>query len=217
MGCAVGAGHARGQVAAPHVPGQDTDTVRLRAAGWAGCHRSDSRVIGQHGSHSGPYRTCGTRQGALLLESPSTHCGCDLAQRDADDSPVRVVLVFEGDRSHFSQRDALLSELVRAVTGEPLPYATLMYVWCNQREPGTVIASPRTGRVRTMVVESGAARLNRWLDYERDIRADFERAFGEPPGALVGVALMSDSDNTRSTAQAWYGPIRLQRTSMRKP
>lgn len=142
---------------------------------------------------------------------PELIAGSDMAVREADDSPVRIVLVFEGDRSRFSPRDQMLSELARAVTGEELPYATLMYVWCNRREPGTVIPSPRTGRIRKLVVESGATGLNRWLDYERDIRADYEKAFGEPPGALVGIGLMSDSDNTRATANAWYGPLRLGR------
>ncbi len=140
---------------------------------------------------------------------PQLIAGADMATRDADDSPVRVVLFFEGDRSHFSPRDAMLSELVRTLTGEAMPYATLMYVWCNKREPGTVINSPRTGRVRTVVVESGAGKLNQWLDYERNIRADYERAFGEKPGALIAIGIMSDSDNTRATTQAWYGPVRL--------
>jgi hypothetical protein len=144
---------------------------------------------------------------------PELIAGSDLAVREADDSPVRIVLVFEGDRSRFSPRDQLLSELARAVTGEELPYATLMYVWCNQREPGTVIPSPRTERIRRLVVESGATSLDRWLDYERDIRADYEKAFGEPPGALVGIGLMRDSDNTRSTTNAWYGPLRFGRST----
>ena len=140
---------------------------------------------------------------------PQLIAGADMGLREADDSPVRVVLVFEGDRSRFSAADAMLSELVRTVTGEELPYATLMYVWCNKREPGSVVRSTRTGRIRTLVVESGPRKLDQWLDYDRDIRADFERAFGEAPGALVGVGIMSDSDNTRSTARAWYGPVRL--------
>jgi Protein of unknown function (DUF3047) len=143
--------------------------------------------------------------------------GADMALRDADDSPVRIVLVFEGDRSRFSTRDALLSELALTLTGEEMPYATLMYVWCNKREPGTVIKSPRTDRVRKLVVESGARKLNQWLDYDRNIRADFERAFGEKPGALVGIGIMSDSDNTRSTASAWYGPLRLGPVLARPP
>lgn len=133
----------------------------------------------------------------------------DLALRERDDAPVRIVLAFEGDRSRFSARDAALSELARALTGDELPYATLMYVWCNQRPAGTVIPSPRTDRIRKLVVESGPRRLNQWLDYERDIRADYERVFGEPPGALVGIAIMTDSDNTHSHTQAWYGPVRL--------
>jgi hypothetical protein len=131
----------------------------------------------------------------------------DLATREKDDAPVRLVLVFEGDRSRFSARDAALSELARLLTGEQLPYATLMYVWCNRREPGTVITSPRTDRIRKLVVESGHAHLNEWRDYERDIRADYQRVFGEAPGALVGMAIMTDSDNTRSRARAWYGPV----------
>jgi hypothetical protein len=133
-----------------------------------------------------------------------------MALRDSDDSPVRVVLVFEGDRSRFSSRDAMLSELMRTLTGEEMPYATLMYVWCNRRQPGTLITNPRTDRIRKLVVESGPTNLDQWLDYRRDIRADFERAFGEPPGALVGVGIMSDTDNTRSTARAWYGPVQLE-------
>ena len=50
-----------------------------------------------------------------------------------------------------------------------------------------MITSPRTDRIRKLVVESGAKQLDQWLDYERDIRADYERAFGEAPGALVGI------------------------------
>ena len=133
----------------------------------------------------------------------------DMALRDADDSPVRVVLVFEGDRGKFSMKNAMLSELAQAMTGEPMPYATLMYVWCNTRAPGSVIINPRTDRIRKLVLESGEGRLNQWLDYRRDITADFEAAFGEAPGALLGVGIMTDSDNTRSKAQAWYGPMTL--------
>ncbi|MEI6762133.1 MAG: DUF3047 domain-containing protein [Betaproteobacteria bacterium] len=133
----------------------------------------------------------------------------DMALRDADDSPVRLVLVFEGDRSKFSMKNAMLSELAQTMTGEPMPYATLMYVWCNSRTPGSVIINPRTDRIRKLVLESGEGRLNQWLDYRRDIAADFEQAFGEAPGALVGIGLMTDTDNTRSKTKAWYGPIRL--------
>jgi hypothetical protein len=133
----------------------------------------------------------------------------DLAERDKADSPVRVVLAFEGDRTRFSAKNAMLSELSHVLTGEPMPYATLMYVWSNDCAPGTVIVNPRTDRIRKLVVESGDKHLNRWIDYERNIQADFELAFGEPPGALVGIGIMTDSDNTHSSTRAWYGQPEL--------
>lgn len=133
----------------------------------------------------------------------------DMAEADREDSPVRLILAFEGDRSRFSAKNAMLSDLTEALTGEPLPYATLMYVWANHRPVGAVIVNPRTDRVRKLVVESGAQRLKQWLSYQRDVRADFEKAFGEAPGALLGIAIMTDSDNTRSQVRAWYGDIRL--------
>jgi hypothetical protein len=133
----------------------------------------------------------------------------DMAERDRDDSPVRLILAFEGDRSRFSAKNAMLSDLTEALTGEPLPYATLMYVWSNQAPVGSVIVNPRTDRVRKWVLESGPAHVQQWRQYQRDVRADFEKAFGEAPGALVGMAIMTDSDNTRSHVRAWYGDIRL--------
>lgn len=140
---------------------------------------------------------------------PELIAQADAALRDADDSPVRIVLAFEGDRAKLSAKNRALSELAQALTGEPMPYATLMYIWCGKRAPGSVVINPRTDRIRAVVVESGVANLNQWLEYERDIRADFEKAYGEAPGALVGIGLMTDSDNTRTSTAAWYGAVQL--------
>lgn len=139
---------------------------------------------------------------------PALLDGGDLASRDLDDTPVRVVLAFEGDRSRLSARDQMFSELVRSLSGEDLPYATLMYVWSKHRPVGTVIHGPRTDRIRKLVVDSGPQHLGQWRAHRRHLAEDFQRVFGEPAGALVGVGVMSDTDNTRSHARAWYGPIR---------
>lgn len=144
---------------------------------------------------------------------PELITSADMGVRETDDSPVRLVLAFEGDRSKFSARNALLNELVRTLTHEEMPYATLMYVWCNQRPVESVIVNPRTDRIQKIVVESGPHQLQRWRNYERDIRADFEKAFGEAPGPLVAIGLMTDSDNTRTNTRAWYGNVQLVQSS----
>lgn len=133
----------------------------------------------------------------------------DMGVSATDDSPVRIVLAFDGDRSKFSARNTMLSELAHTLTGEALPYATLMYSWCVHCKGGEVITNPRTDRIRIQVVESGSDNLGRWRDYDRDIKVDFEAAFGEPPGALVAIGVMTDADNTKSQATAWYGPLKL--------
>lgn len=75
--------------------------------------------------------------------------GANLTAAELSDSPARLVLAFSGDRSRFSARNAMLSELSRALIGEELPYATLMYVWRIDLPLGQVLHSPRTDRVRT--------------------------------------------------------------------
>ena len=140
---------------------------------------------------------------------PALIDGADMARPEKSDSPVRLVLAFDGERSRLSPRGHMLSELARALTGEEMPYATLMYVWSSHHAPGTVLKSSRTDRIRKLVLESGPNRLNRWLDYERDIRADFVQAYGEEPGRLIAVGIMTDTDNTRASTQAWYGPVML--------
>lgn len=133
----------------------------------------------------------------------------DIGVSGQDDAPVRIVLAFDGDRSKLPAKFRMQSELSRALLGEDMPYATLTYVWCNTRPVGTVLVSPRTDRVRKIVVESGPSRVGQWLDYQRDVEADFQRAFGEAPGALIGIALMTDADNTGDQINAWYGPLSL--------
>lgn len=135
--------------------------------------------------------------------------GADLTRRETHDSPVRLVLAFEGDRSEFSMKNAMLSELSLTLTGEEMPYATLMYVWCNACAKETLYVNPRTDRIREIVLETGSENVGQWLSYQRDIQADYLKAFGQAPGALVGVGIMTDTDNTRQSAVAWYGPVSL--------
>ena len=134
--------------------------------------------------------------------------GFDLRARDTDDAVARVIVTFDGDRARFTARDAILSELALLLTGEPLPYATIEYVWDARLPAGTVLASSYSTRVRYIVAESGPARLSRWVDIERDVQADFARAYNEPPAPITGVGLMTDANDTFATARAWYGPMR---------
>lgn len=135
--------------------------------------------------------------------------GADVADRYADDAPVRVVLAFEGDTSTLPMRDQMFIERAKLLTGQDLPYATLMYVWCNKNATEAVVPNAHFSRVRKIVVQSGEGGAKEWLSYRRDIVADYERAFGRKPGRLIAIGVMSDSDNTKQLSRSWYGDIRL--------
>jgi hypothetical protein len=140
---------------------------------------------------------------------PQTIPTADLRRAEAADSPVRVVFAFSGDVSTLSMRNRLQFQLAESLMGESPPYATLMYVWDNRAELETIVPSARSDRVRKIVVERGEGNLKRWVTYRRPLMADFERAFGERPGRLVGIALITDTDNTGTKAEACYGDVRL--------
>lgn len=135
--------------------------------------------------------------------------GASVADVDREDAPARVLFGFGGDIGKLPARTRMLFDLAEALTGEQPPYATLMYVWDASAPVGTVIVSRRSDRVRKIVVDSGPLNLRRWRDHQRDLRADFRLAFGEDPGPLQSIAVMTDSDNTRSRAHAWYGAVTL--------
>jgi hypothetical protein len=70
-----------------------------------------------------------------------------------------------------------------------------------------MVPNPYTDRVMMFVVESGTAKLNQWMNEERNVYEDYKKAFGEEPPMISAVAIMTDTDNTGETATAHYGDI----------
>jgi hypothetical protein len=139
--------------------------------------------------------------------------GADNLDRHAEDSPVRLMLFFDGDKRRLPPRDQIALEMAEMVSGQSVPYATLVYMWENRQPVGTVIDSAHTGRIKMVVAGSGHDRLGQWKHFERDYVADFERAFGERPGRLIGIGIMTDTDNTGAEIEAFYGDIELRSAS----
>ena len=143
--------------------------------------------------------------------------GADTTQRSGDDSPVRIVLAFDGDKSTLPLRDKMMFEKARLISGRELPYATLMYIWENRQPVESVIGNALTSRVRKLVVASGEQGLKSWQSYRRNYVDDYRKVFGAEPGRLIGVAILSDTDNTEEKAVAWYGDIRVLRAATTAP
>jgi len=60
------------------------------------------------------------------------------------------------------------------------------------------------------VVASGKGGLGTWQSVRRDVAADYRRAYGADPGPVLGVAVMTDTDNTGEKAVGEYADIRFE-------
>lgn len=137
--------------------------------------------------------------------------GADNTRKQAEDSPVRVVVTFDGDLDKLSLDDRLFFDNIRLLTGQQMPYATLMYIWENRAPAGTVIPNRHTTRVRMIVAESGRDKVGTWQAVTRDVREDYRRVFGEEPGRITAIGIMTDTDNTGANVHAYYGDIAFHR------
>jgi hypothetical protein len=133
----------------------------------------------------------------------------DLApsQDSPDDSPVRIMVNFAGDYSKIPFGDRIFYDEFRFFTGQQLPYAGVMYVWGSKTPSGEEVHNKYTSRIKMIAVESGREKLGKWLEERRNVEEDYRRLFGEEPGRVVSVGLMTEADDGDLALEAYYGDI----------
>ncbi len=93
----------------------------------------------------------------------------------------------------------------------PLKTRSINYIWANQLPLDTALANTYTSNAMMLALRSGDAESGQWVVERRNLVEDYRRLFGEDPPDEALVAVMSDTDQTRQRAQAWYDDIRLSR------
>lgn len=131
------------------------------------------------------------------------------AQDMMEDAPARIILGFDGDKESLPFSEQILFETAKLLTGHDFPYATLMYEWHAFAPRETIKQSKRSSRIRSIIVENGTDGTGSWHEFSRNIVEDYERAYGEKPGKLIGVGILTDSDYSGATVETWYGDLRL--------
>jgi hypothetical protein len=131
----------------------------------------------------------------------------DVHRKEGDDYPARIYITFEYDPSKLSFFEKAEYKTIKLFYGQYPPLAAINYIWESKAPVGTMVPNPYTSRVMMFVVESGSAKLNQWVNEERNVYEDYKKAFGEEPPMISGVAIMTDTDNTGESATAYYGDI----------
>ncbi len=135
----------------------------------------------------------------------------DAGTKSGDDYPARiyVAFAFEPERAGFFEKAR------RAAAGvfyeHEIPGTAINYIWANRLEAGRIVANAFSEQTKMIAVDSGGENTGSWISRRRNIIADYREAFGHDPPAIIGIGIMSDSDNTGESASAWYGDIILKK------
>jgi Protein of unknown function (DUF3047) len=119
--------------------------------------------------------------------------GADVREAGRDDQAAQVYIVFPRFPSPRTTSDVI------------------GYVWDSRAPVGTTLRHPRAPNVRIVVLESGPGRLDTWLREQRNVADDYRTLFGQAPPRAGKVALMIDSNDTKTDAEALFGDLTFSR------
>jgi len=115
----------------------------------------------------------------------------DARTREGDDYSARIYVIFP----HW------LFPLTRSIN----------YIWANKLPKGEHIPSSYTGNSVMVAVQSGPENIGQWVTERRNVREDYRKIFGEELRSVGAIAIMTDTDNTRDQARAWYDDLRIEK------
>ncbi|MGB5726749.1 MAG: DUF3047 domain-containing protein [Thiogranum sp.] len=83
----------------------------------------------------------------------------------------------------------------------------LSYVWASKQAKGSTWPNAFTGKATMLAVESGEDSVGEWVEEKRNVLDDINNLLGIDATRIDAVAIMTDTDNSRQSATAYYGDI----------
>lgn len=133
----------------------------------------------------------------------------DATRKDGDDFPLRVYVVFGWEGESMDLGDVVAYRVAKLFSDEAPPHSALTYVWANRAHGRDVIPSAYTSRSMLVPLRHGAEQAGTWFVEDRDVLADYRRAFDRAPPATATLAVMNDSDNTGEAAVSWLDFVEI--------
>ena len=119
----------------------------------------------------------------------------NLARKGGDDRNISIYFVFLPEADAASMEGAN----IRQLNGNP-NVRILQYVWGGNHSRGALQNSPYApGQGANVILRSAGTGSH---SESVNLASDYSRAFGGAPGALVGIAVSADSDDTGSSIRA---------------
>ncbi len=146
---------------------------------------------------------------AWRMDQPNAQT--NLRSKAGDDTAVKVCLSFDMALEQVPFMERQLLRLARSRSGEALPAATLCWVWGGPEAKGELIHNAYTGRLRYIVLRNAQDTSSTWFEEDRDVAADFMRAFGgevKTVPSVVALVVAGDADNTGTMSVVHVADLR---------
>jgi len=116
---------------------------------------------------------------------------------------------YQDNNEHSKEGDDYPARLYVVVSGGLFFWQTrsVNYIWSSNQAVGTTWDSAYTSNSKMVAMRSGDKEAGQWLKEKRNIYTDFKQLFGKEITKIHVIAIMSDSDNTKQSATAYYGDI----------
>ncbi|MBI5681685.1 MAG: DUF3047 domain-containing protein [Deltaproteobacteria bacterium] len=118
--------------------------------------------------------------------------GGDVRIKSTDDQAAQIYIVFPKFPLHVNSR-------------------IIGYIWDTNAPQGSIATSQKFSKTKYIILRSGKSDMGRWLNEKRNVYEDYKMLFGEEPPKIGKVSVMIDSDDTKSSAEAFVGDIYLSR------
>lgn len=112
----------------------------------------------------------------------------DETQKSGDDYAARVYVVISGGVFFWRTR-------------------AISYAWASQQPKDSIWPNAFTDRAVMVAVKSGPELSGQWVTEKRNILEDIKKLLGIDKTSIDAVAIMTDTDNSKQSATAYYGNI----------
>lgn len=135
-----------------------------------------------------------------------------LGEKRGDDYAARIYVLYDYPLERVPIGQRMLLRAARALHDPELPAAVLCYLLDPRAPQETLLESPYSSRVRMIVVRSTRT-TGRWWSEDRDLRADFARAFGPEYGPEIApiraIVIAADTDQSGAALTTRFGDLAL--------
>tara|TARA_B100000674_G_C37857478_1_gene923121 strand:- start:706 stop:1356 length:651 start_codon:yes stop_codon:yes gene_type:complete len=178
---------------------------------------SDLQVRKVRGADNKTLYTIGTNNDGNYLKSVADNAASGLGKEikiDLNKTPfINITWKIEKDLSGIKENTkkghdyAARVFVIKKTGATPLSNRAINYVFSSNNEVGSNWPSPYTKKSIDNVLASTKNNLNQWITVKANVKEDFKKFHELDVNELDGIAIMSDTDNSKMRSVAYFQNI----------